>query len=139
VQWWEATALTPSKNGGVMDILSVRCKLKLMRPDRQNRTYLLGVRLTSWEHDQIITRWHQSTCRGLGGYVRKILFGKRVTVRYRNQSLDDLMAELILLRSELNFIVHNCDQRNPLWEIISQHITEIKATINRIDDQWLQS
>jgi hypothetical protein len=132
-------ALTPSKNGGVGEFLSARCKLKFMRPKRQNRTYLLGVRLTPWEHDQIITSWHQSTCRGLGAYVRKILFGKRVTVRYRNQSLDDLMAELILLRGELNFIIHHYDQHNPAWENINQKITEIKVTINRIDDKWLQS
>jgi hypothetical protein len=110
-----------------------------MKQERQRRTYLLGVWLTPWERDQILTRWHQSTCRGLGEYARKILFGKRVTVRQRNQSLDDLMVELILLRGELNFIIHNCDQRDAAWEGLNQKINEIKTAINRIDDKWLQS
>ena len=135
----EAGLFTPSKNGGVAEFLFQRCKLEFMKQERQRRTYLLGVWLTPWEHDQILTRWHQSTCRGLGEYARKILFGKRVIVRHRNQSLDDLMAELILLRGELNFIIHNYDRRDSEWGTINKKITEIKTAINRIDDKWLQS
>jgi hypothetical protein len=129
-----------------------------MTQEKENRTRRIYVRLTLREYDLITTRWRQSTCRELSEYLRKIMLNKPVTIRHRNQSLDDLMATLILLRGELNFIGHNYNQvvkklhqlrdfeyiaswlrqHEGAWEAVYQKITEIKTTINHIDDQWLQ-
>jgi septal ring factor EnvC (AmiA/AmiB activator) len=133
-------------------------KLKRSGQEKQNRTRHLRLVLTPAEYELITTRWHKTTCRGLSEYLRKIMFGKPVIVRHRNQSLDDLMGTLILLRCELNLVVQNhhqvVKQLNQLregasienwlrehetaWETINQKITEIKAAINKIDDEWLQ-
>jgi hypothetical protein len=130
-----------------------------MTQEKQNRTQHIHLRLTPREYDCITTRWRQSTCPKLSLYLRNVLLEKPVTVRHRNQSLDDLMAALILLRGELNFIGHNYNQvvkklhqhsefepianwlrqHEDAWETVNQKITEIKTTINHIDDQWLQS
>jgi hypothetical protein len=130
-----------------------------MTDQKQNRTRHIRLRLTPREYDLISTRWRQSTCRELSGYLRKILLGKPVTVRHRNQSLDDLIQALILLRGELNFIGHNYNQvvkklhqlrdfdrigrwleeHETGWQIVDQKITEIKTVISHIDDKWLQS
>lgn len=130
-----------------------------MTPEKQNRTRQIRLRLTPREYDSITTRWRQTATRDLSEYLRKIIFDKPVTVRHRNQSLDDLMATLVLLRGELNFIGHNYNQvvkklhqlrdfeyiaswlqhHDCAWETVNQKITEIKATISHIDDQWLQS
>jgi hypothetical protein len=129
-----------------------------MTQEKENRTHHICVRLTPREYDFISTRWRQSTCRQISEYLRKILLDKPITVRHRNQSLDDLMATLILLRGELNFIGHNYNQvvkklhqlrdfehiaswlrqHEGAWETVNQKITEIKFTISHIDDQWLQ-
>jgi hypothetical protein len=129
-----------------------------MSKEIQNRTCHIRLRLTPREYDLITARWRQTTSNDLSEYLRKVMFGKPVTVRHRNQSLDDLMATLILLRGELNVIVHNYNQvvkqlhqlrgiepianwlrqHDGAWETINQKITDIKATISHIDDQWLQ-
>lgn len=129
-----------------------------MTQEKQNRTCHIRLRLTPREYDLLNLRWHGTTCRELSDYLRKIIFNKPVTVRHRNQSLDDLMAALILLRGELNFIGHNYNQvvkklhqmrevenigawlllHERAWETVNLKITEIKALISHIDDQWLR-
>jgi hypothetical protein len=129
-----------------------------MKQGKQNRTCQVKVQLTPRELDHINTRWHGSTYRKRSEYFRKLLLRKPVTIRHRNQSLDDLMATLIPLRGELNSIGQNYNQvagklnllRNlgqidtwlreheATWETVHLKITEIKAIISHIDDLWLQ-
>jgi hypothetical protein len=52
----------------------------------------------------------QPTDRKLSQYARKVLLAKLITVNQRNQSLDYFMAEMIVLRNELNAIGNNYDQ-----------------------------
>ena len=48
--------------------------------------------------------------RKLSDYARKILLGKPIVATYRNQSLDDFMTEMFVLRNELNAIGNNFNQ-----------------------------
>jgi len=118
----------------------------------------LQVRLTSKELEKIQAKFSQSTCRKLSDYVRRVLLDKAITTNQRNQSLDDFMAEMILLRNELNAIGNNFNQtvkrlhalqqidEIKTWlilnetarQIIARKIDEIKSKINQIDSQWLQ-
>lgn len=129
-----------------------------MTTEKQNRTCRVKVQLTPRELDHIDKRWHGFTCRKRSEYFRKLLLGKPVTVRHRNQSLDDLIATLIPLRGELNSVAQNYNQvagklhllRDPgqidTWlreheaarEAVHLMITEIKSVISHIDDLWLQ-
>jgi len=134
-------------------------KNTVMSAEKINRERLLQVRLTSKELEKIQAKFSQSTCRKLSDYVRRVLFDKPITVNQRNQSLDDFMAEMIILRNELNAIGNNFNQtvkrlhalqhieEIKTWlilnetarQIITRKIDEIKSKINQIDSQWLQS
>lgn len=129
-----------------------------MKDEKQNRTELLQVRLTIKETKRIHSSFSKSTCRKLSDYVRKKLLDKPVSIYTRNQSLDDFMAEMILLRGELNAIGNNYNQvvkrlhtlshipEIKIWlllnestkQILLKKIEEIKSKIAQINDQWLQ-
>jgi hypothetical protein len=130
-----------------------------MSAEKINRERLLQVRLTSKELEKIQAKFSQSTCRKLSDYVRRVLLDRAITMNQRNQSLDDFMAEMTLLRNELNAIGNNFNQtvkrlhalqqfdEIKTWlilhetarQIITRKIDEIKSKINQIDSQWLQS
>jgi len=129
-----------------------------MKEQKIARTELLQVRLTVKETEQIHNTFSKSTYRKLSDYVRKKLLDKPISVYTRNQSLDDFMAEMVLLREELNAIGNNYNQvvkrlhalqhfsDIKSWLILnesSKHILlkkvdEIKSKISQINDQWLQ-
>lgn len=130
-----------------------------MNEKNENRTKWLHIRLTAKEHDKIKSKYAKTTCQKLSDYARKALLDKAVTVNIRNQSLDDLMTELIALKDELNAIGNNYNQMvkrlhslNHISEIKSwltlheaarkilmNKVDEIKLKIYSINDQWLQS
>ncbi len=66
-----------------------------MKQDQTNRTRIIGLRFTPKEYEQIEKKWKASTCRKLSDYVRRIIFGKPIVTTFRDQSLDDFMAEAI--------------------------------------------
>jgi hypothetical protein len=110
------------------------------------------------EYAKLETTWKKTTVRTLSEYLRRFIFNKPITSYIRNQSLDDFMAEMVLLRKELNAIglsftqavqrLHTLDNlpqmqrwlhdfrrdKNGLFE----KIEEIRLKINSISDRWLQ-
>jgi putative CocE/NonD family hydrolase len=71
-----------------------------MRDKRINRGRLVGLRFTPEEYLLLHDKYKAITCRQLSEYIRRILFEKKITVFTRNQSMDDFMTELIVLRKE---------------------------------------
>ena len=122
------------------------------------RTRIIGLRVTLKEYEQIEEKCKNSTAKKLSEFIRRVLFEKPVTMYQRNKSLDDFMAEMMLLRNELNGLGNNFNQavkklhslqqipefRN--WiitfeiekKILFNKVDEIKNRINKIADQWLQ-
>lgn len=129
-----------------------------MSEEKTNRIKLLQVRLTVQELELLQKKFSNSTCKKLTDYARKMLFGKPIAMYHRNKSLDDFMAEMIALRTELNAIGNNYNQvvkrlhtlehfaEIKTWlllnestkQILFNKISEIKSKINQINDQWLQ-
>jgi hypothetical protein len=129
-----------------------------MEAKNSNRCRIIGLRLTLKEYEQIEKKWKASTCRKLSDYVRRHLFEKTVVTTYRNQSLDDYMAEMMRLRNELNGIGNNFNQAvkrlhtlHQIAEFRSWLITyelerqtllnkvdEIKNHIQKMGEKWLQ-
>ena len=129
-----------------------------MEEQNNNRSKWLHLRLQPQEYDQIHRYFRQTTCLKISGYARKILLQKPVTTTYRNQSLDELMGELTVLRKELNSLAVNFNQavknlhtlsqipefRSWLltWEQekirLEQRVGEINSKIDKIADVWLQ-
>jgi hypothetical protein len=129
-----------------------------MEEKKSGRVRLIGLRLTIDEYTLLESLWKKSTVVKLSEYVRRIMFGKTITVYNRNQSLDDFMAELILLRKELNAIgvnfnqavhrLHTLDHMPQMqgWlqrfdrdkDVFFSKADEIRLKINSISAQWLQ-
>jgi hypothetical protein len=122
------------------------------------RKRIIGLRLTGDEYGLLEKNWKKSTIRKLSEYVRRVLFGKAVTVYTRNQSLDELVSELILLRKELNAIgvnfnqavhrLHTLDHLPQMQRWLQGFerdkdgfflkVEEIRLKVNSISEQWLQ-
>ncbi len=129
-----------------------------MEQKNLNRSRIIGLRLTLKEYEQIEKKWKTSTCRKLSDYVSRSLFEKPIVTTYRNQSLDDFMAEAMKLRNELNGIRNNFNQAvkklQSLYQIaefrswlityevekkiLLNKVDEIKNHIQKIAEKWLQ-
>ena len=129
-----------------------------MGRENSNRTRKISLRLTTAEYLKIERKWKASTCRKLSDYVRHNLFQKPVTSYYRNQSLDEFMAEMVMLRNELNHIGNNFNQAVKRLHILNQitefrswliayevekktlfnKVDEIKKHVQKIAESWLQ-
>lgn len=130
-----------------------------MEGENSNRTRIVGLRFTPTEYAKIERKWKASTCRKLSDYIRKHLFNKPITTNYRNESLDEFMAEIIRLRWELSALGNNFNQavkklhtlqqipEFKVWIISSEmdkknlleKVEEIKTYIQKISVRWLQS
>jgi hypothetical protein len=116
------------------------------------------MRLTIEEYDKMEAKLKTTTSRKLSEYMRNVLFEKKITVFTRNKSMDDFMAELIRLRTELNAVGNNFNQvvkklhalplspELKVWimvnesakECVLKKIDEIKLRINQFSDKWSQ-
>jgi len=129
-----------------------------MKREISNRTRTIGLRLTPDEYAKIEAKWKASTCRKLSDYVRRSLFDKSVTTTFRNQSIDDCLTEMSLLRTELNHIGNNFNQAVKRLHTLSQitefrswliiyevekitlfnKVDEIKKQVQKVAEKWLQ-
>ena len=130
-----------------------------MKEKETNKTKWLHVRLTEDEFNKLQAQFKKTTCRKLSQYTRNKLFDKHLTVLYRNQSLDDFMAELMPLKKSLYAVSNNFNQAvrklNSMkqndnaesWVIayeltknnVEKQVEEIKNHIQKFGESWLQS
>lgn len=78
------------------------------KDDLRNRIFKM--RVSKNEIDQIVIYKKKTSERSLSNYARKVLLKEPVTVFHRNQSADDFLAEMLLLKRELNAIGNNFNQ-----------------------------
>lgn len=129
-----------------------------MSETNTGHTKWLHIRLKEADYKRIRSKFESSVYKKLSEYARRVLLDKPVTIKHRNQSLDDFMAEMMVLRTELNAIGNNYNQLVKklhtlehfrdvkMWLMVSESnhqtllkkVSEIKSKINQINDQWLQ-
>lgn len=122
------------------------------------RNKLVKMRVNDGELELLNKLHRQSMEKYLSNYLRKVALQKPVFIKYRNQSADDLLKEMILLKQELNAIGNNFNQavkklhmleKIPdfrFWITQYQSIQtellakteQIKLRMNQIYEQWLQ-
>ena len=115
------------------------------------------VRFKEEDYQKIFLRYKSTTKQKLSEYIRAMMLEKPVRVLTRNKSLDDFMAEMILLRNELKAIGNNFNQAVKKLHIIQddteikswallnenhynlmmQKVSEINSKIGQISDIWL--
>lgn len=130
-----------------------------MELKNSSRNRWLHIRLTREEFDQVDKNFNASAYRKRSDFVRRNLLRKPVVMKYRNESLDRLLQELIQLRTQLNFMGNNFNQSvkklHTLFEISDFRIwimafdsdrdryfslvDEIKKHIENLAQKWLQS
>jgi hypothetical protein len=130
----------------------------MMERENSNRSRRITLRLTEKEYAKIESQFKASTCRKLSDYIRKHLFSRPITTTYRNQSLDELMEETVVLSSELRSIGNNINQiarkvntlkmipdfkgHLYLFEVhrkkLFEKIDEVSSHTQKISERWLQ-
>jgi hypothetical protein len=125
---------------------------------KEKRTRKVTVRFTEKEYEKVNNKFKNTTSSQMSHYIRNVLLDKPVVIKYRNESLDIFMEEIILLRQELNAIGKNFNQsvkklhtlnqipefRN--WLLMNEGTKQqilaktelIQQRINQISDKWLQ-
>ncbi len=93
----------------------------------------ISIRLSPDEHTEVYQLLQQSTCRSLTEYVKKVLTQKPITVKVRDQSREDVLQQLILIKSRVEALLDK-----PEWQDSSpmlREITEIKSSIRQIAEK----
>jgi len=129
-----------------------------MKETKQVRKGWLTVRLNEDEEKRLNKFFSRTTSGSLSEYARDVLLREPVNVIYRNQSADEFLAEMILLKKELNAIGNNFNQsvhklhtldhfpEIKAWAILNEaskkifikKVDEIKEKMNQIYQQWSQ-
>ena len=130
----------------------------MKKPETEVRKKMVVVRMNSTEFEQAEKFCKQSTERNLSSYARKLFLQKPVTIKYRNQSADDFLKQMLELKKELNSIGNNFNQAvhklhildkipefrvwviqyDSLQKALLSKVEEIKLRMNQLYEQWLQ-
>jgi hypothetical protein len=125
--------------------------------EQSNYSCKKTVRFKPAELEQLESYFKSTTCRKLSDYVRRVLLKKPVVVKYRNQSADEFLSEMILLKKELNAIGNNFNQavkklhtldnisefkawviqNEANYQILFTKIKEIQNRMNQLYELWL--
>lgn len=124
----------------------------------ERKTRWLHVRLSEQEEKDLDRAWKKTTERQKSDYVRKIILGKPMIGAVRNQSLQDIYAELSILRKDLNGMANNFnqvvkklhtwprDRTIDQWMLtfrieeknLLKAVEEMKSFISQTASKWLQ-
>ena len=122
------------------------------------RSKMVVVRMNETEINQLTKLQGKTTEKDTSAYLRKVALQKPVTVRYRNESADDFLLDMLNLKKELNAIGNNFNQAvhklhildkipefrvwvqqyDGLQKVLISKVEEIKLRMNQLYEQWLQ-
>ncbi|HEY9560590.1 MAG TPA: plasmid mobilization relaxosome protein MobC [Anseongella sp.] len=88
----------------------------------------LHLRLDEAEHRQLVKQFSRTTETHLSKYARKILLGKPMIARTRDESLKDIIVVLTRLQKDLNGVGNNYNQMLHKLHIMDEY-EEIKAWV----------
>ena len=99
----------------------------VMKEKKQVRSKWLTIRLSESEENKLIKFFKRTTANSLSEYARDVLLQQQVTLLYRNQSADEFLSEMILLKKQLNAIGNNFNQAVHKLHTLD-HISEIRSS-----------
>lgn len=130
----------------------------MKKQENEVRKKVFKIRMNDAEIKMLKKYKEQTTERSLGGYMRKVSMQKPVTIKFRNQSADDFLKEMLGLKKELNAIGNNFNQavhklhlldKIPEFRVWLNHyesvqqslvskVEEIKLKVSKLYEEWLQ-
>jgi hypothetical protein len=122
------------------------------------RRKMVVVRMNEAEINQLTKFQQKTTEKDTSSYLRKVALQKPVTVKYRNESADDFLLDMLNLKKELNAIGNNFNQAvhkmhlldkipefrvwvqqyDGLQKVLISKVEEIKLRMNQLYEKWLQ-
>lgn len=96
-------------------------------------TRFLSIRLSAAEFDEVYTQLQKSTCRSLTEYAKKLLTHKPVTVKLRDQTREDLLQQLGLIKSRLDTVIDKVG--STATDSLLTELTELKSILRQIAQQ----
>ena len=129
----------------------------MKKEEREVRKHFVKTRMNDAELNQLTTLQQKTTERDISSYLRKVSLQKPVIVKYRNQSADDFLKQMLELKKELNGIGNNFNQAvhklhlldkipefrvwvnqyDGLQKVLVSKVEEIKLRMNQLYEQWL--
>jgi len=99
---------------------------------------VLFVYLTPEEYEKLTVTAKQTSCGSLSQYGRKVLFGKPITMLYRNRSADDAVEAGIQILNSMKILARHVSfsEEEKAW--IKKEITVLEELITKIFDLCLQ-
>jgi MobC-like protein len=130
----------------------------MKKQENEVRKIFIKIRMNDKELKQVKKKQQQTTERSLSEYIRNVSMQKPVTVKYRNQSADDFLIQMLALKKELNGIGNNFNQAvhklhildkipefrfwiqeyDGLQKSLVNKVEEIKLKVSQLYEQWLQ-
>ncbi len=130
----------------------------MKKPESKVRNKMVVMRMNEAELKQLTKLQGKTTEKDTSSYLRKVALQKPITVKYRNESADDFLLDMLNLKKELNAIGNNFNQAvhklhildkipefrvwvnqyDGLQRVLINKVEEIKLRMNQIYDQWLQ-
>ncbi len=122
------------------------------------RSKMVVVRMNEQEFRQLKKLQLQTIEKKVGSYLRRVALQKPVTVRYRNESADDFLLDMLQLKKELHAIGNNVNQAvhklhllekipefrswvehyDGLQKVLLSKVGEITQRMHQLYEQWLQ-
>ena len=96
----------------------------------------LSIRLSADELQEVYNHQHQSTCRSLTEYVKKVLTAKPVTVKVRDESKEDTLQQLAAIKNRLDALAERAEPA--VNGTLLGEIADIKSSIRRIAESCSQ-
>ena len=130
----------------------------MKKSENEVRSKMVVVRMNEAEINQLTKLQQKTTEKDTSSYLRKVALQKPITVKYRNESADDFLLDMLNLKKELNAIGNNFNQAvhklhildkipefriwvqqyDGLQKVLINKVEEIKLRMNQLYDQWLQ-
>ena len=129
----------------------------MKKEEKEVRKHFVKTRMNDAVLNQLTTLQQKTTERDISSYLRKVSLQKPVTVKYRNQSADDFLKQMLELKKDLNGIGNNFNQAvhklhlldkipefrvwvqqyDGLQKVLVSKVEEIKLRMNQLYEQWL--
>lgn len=111
-------------------ILKRNCERDMKKEQTKKvRNRVVKMRMNDDEIALLHKFFNRSMERHLSNYLRKVSLQKPVIIKYRNQSADDFLKEMLALKKELNAIGNNFNQAVKKLHILDK-IPEFRFWVN---------
>jgi hypothetical protein len=130
----------------------------MKKEEKDLRKHFVKTRMSDNELNHLLMLQRKTTEKDVSSYLRKVALQKPVTVKYRNESADDFLLDMLGLKKELNAIGNNFNQAvhklhlldkipefrvwvqqyDGLQKTLMSKVDEIKLRMNQLYEQWLQ-